>query len=238
MPRGCYKPRMRTDITTFLAGLPLFDGLPAEQLRAVADIGVVTRHPKGAAIFLEGSEARGFHVAVSGQVKIFKLSVDGREQILHIYGPGEPFGEVPMFEGGRLPANAEATMDSDVLFLPRDGLLRLIERDKTLALNMLAALSRKLRRFTVKLENLTLKEAPQRVAAYLLDLSDRDGGSAEVALDVTKGHLAGLLGTAQETLSRVLRKLKEAGYVDVDGNRIALLDREGLRAVADGDERV
>ena len=229
---------MNTDIKTFLARLPLFEGLSPEQLAAVADIGVVARHPKGRTIFLEGSEADGFYVVVTGQVKIFKLSVDGREQILHIYGPGEPFGEVPMFEGGRLPANAEATMDSDSLFLPRRGLLRLIGQDKGLAMNMLAALSKKLRRFTIKMENLTLKEAPQRVAAYLLDLSDRENGAREVTLDVTKGHLAGLLGTAQETLSRVLKKLKQAGYVEVAGNRITLLDVEGLHAVSDGDVRV
>lgn len=229
---------MSANITQFLKGMALFEGLSTQQLAAVADIGVVTRHPKGKTLFLEGSEARGFHVAISGQIKIFKLSVDGREQIVHIYGPGEPFGEVPMFEGGRLPANAEATMDSDVLFLPRDGLIRLIERDKNLAMNMLAALSRKLRRFTVKLENLTLKEAPQRVAAYLLDLSDREAGATKVTLDVTKGHLAGLLGTAQETLSRVLKKLKEAGYIEVSGSRIALIDLEGLQAVSDGEQRV
>ncbi|BBD10101.1 Crp/Fnr family transcriptional regulator [Desulfovibrio ferrophilus] len=229
---------MTTNITTFLGTLPLFTGLSADQLEAINNIGIVSHYPKGKTIFTEGSEATGFHVAVSGQVKIFKLSLDGREQIIHIYGPGEPFGEVPMFEGGRLPAHAEATMDSDVLFLPRNGLTRLIERDKTLALNMLAALSMKLRRFTIKLENLTLKETPQRVAAYLLDLSDRAGGSAEVTLDVTKGHLAGLLGTAQETLSRVLKKLKEAGLIEVSGKHITLLDTEGLQDVSDGERRV
>lgn len=228
----------KIDLSTFLGSLPLFSGLSPQQLDAVAAIGVTARYPKGKTIFTEGAEATGFHVAVSGQVKIFKLSMDGREQIIHIYGPGEPFGEVPMFEGGRLPAHAEATMDSDVLFLPRDGLIRLIESDRTLALNMLAALSMKLRRFTVKLENLTLKETPQRVAAYLLDLSDRDGGADEVALDVTKGHLAGLLGTAQETLSRVLKKLKEAGLIDVAGKRITLIDPDGLQDVSDGERRV
>ncbi|MBU1002248.1 MAG: Crp/Fnr family transcriptional regulator [Proteobacteria bacterium] len=227
-----------TKIISFLGTLPLFSGLSGEQLKDVNSIGIVSHYPKGKTIFSEGSEATGFHVAMTGQVKIFKLSMDGREQIIHIYGPGEPFGEVPMFEGGRLPAHAEATMDSDILFLPRDGLTRLIEHDKTLALNMLAALSTKLRRFTVKLENLTLKETPQRVAAYLLDLSDREGGDTEVTLDVTKGHLAGLLGTAQETLSRVLKKLKEAGLIEVNGKRIILLDMEGLQDLSDGERRV
>ncbi len=226
------------DVKRSLSAMDLFQGLAPAQLDALASICVPARYAKGQTIFLEGSAAGGLHVALSGQVKIFKLSVEGREQIIHIYGPGEPFGEVPMFEGGRFPANAEATQDSEVLFVPRDGLLRLLERDKTMAMNMLAALSRKLRRFTVKLENLTLKETPQRVAAYLLDLSDRAGGGTEVALDISKGHLAGLLGTAQETLSRVLKKMSLAGLIEVRGKQIDLLDLDGLEALSNGDERL
>lgn len=226
------------DVKHFLKSMDLFQGLAPEQLDAVAAIGVPVKYAKGQTIFLEGSEAGGLHVALSGQVKIFKLSVEGREQIIHIYGPGEPFGEVPMFEGGRFPAGAEATQDSEILFIPRDSLLRLLERDKTLAMNMLAALSRKLRRFTVKLENLTLKETPQRVAAYLLDLSDRAGGDTEVVLDITKGHLAGLLGTAQETLSRVLKKMSLAGLITVHGKTITLLDLQSLESLANGDDRL
>jgi CRP/FNR family transcriptional regulator len=226
------------ELIAFLSSrMDLFRGLEPAQIEAVASICVPADYPRGRTIFLEGSEARGLYVAMTGQVKIFKLSLEGREQIIHIYGPGEPFGEVPVFEGGRFPANAETTMDSRVLFIPRDGLRRLLERDSTLAMNMLAALSRKLRRFTVKLENLTLKETPQRVAAYLLDLSDRTGGATEVTLDISKGHLAGLLGTAQETLSRVLKRLSEAGLIRVRGKHIDLLDLDGLQAVSDGDER-
>lgn len=226
------------DTKTFLQRLDLLQGLPPGQLDSVAAISSYADYPKGKTIFLEGSEARGLHVVMSGQVKIFKLSVEGKEQIIHIYGPGEAFGEVPMFEGGNFPAHAEATMDSRVLFIPRENLTRLLERDSTLAMNMLAALSRKLRRFTIKLENLTLKETPQRVAAYLLDLSDREGGTEEVVLDISKGHLAGLLGTAQETLSRVLKKMSLAGLIEVQGKTIRLLDHDGLDALAAGDERL
>lgn len=227
-----------SDVCRFVRGLALFNGLSEAQLERVAGICVPSRYGKGQTIFLEGDEAKGFHVAAAGQIKIFKLSPDGREQIIHIYGPGEPFGEVPMFEGGNFPANAEATMDSVVLFVPREGLLRLLREDHAIAMNMLAALSKKLRRFTVKLENLTLREAPQRVAAYLLDLSDRSSGADEVELDVTKGHLAGLLGTAQETLSRVLKKMSGAGYISVKGRRITLLNHGGLEDLAAGDDRL
>ncbi|MEW5773479.1 MAG: Crp/Fnr family transcriptional regulator [Thermodesulfobacteriota bacterium] len=227
-----------------MAGLQLFDGLSPRDLESLAGLAGEVRYDKGRSIFLEGGEAKGFYIAKSGLVKIFKLAPDGREQIIHIYGPGEPFAEVPVFEGGAYPANAVAIEESVLLFFPRDAIRRLLAREPALALAWLAVLARKLRRFTIQLENLTLKESPQRLAAYLLDLSERSGGAdspegaSAVELDMTKGHLAGLLGTAQETLSRILRKMTEAGCITVKGRRIELLDRPALEALASGDERL
>ncbi|MFK4765991.1 Crp/Fnr family transcriptional regulator [Desulfobaculum sp. SPO524] len=222
----------------FIADLSLFSGLSSGQLDAVADIAVETRLAKGATIFVEGDRADGFYVVFEGQVKIFKLSPEGREQIIHIYGPGEPFAEVPVFEGGDFPANAEATRPSRVLYFPREALHRLIEREAGVAFNMLAAMAMKLRRFTVKLENLTLRETPQRLAAYLLDLSERSGGAEQLELDIAKGHLASLLGTAQETLSRVLRRMNDAGLIEVRGRFITLKQTDRLELLASGEERL
>ena len=225
-------------VKEFMAELPLFSGLSSRDLESLASLASEVRMDKGRSIFLEGGEAKGFYIAKSGLVKIFKLAPDGREQIIHIYGPGEPFAEVPVFEGGAYPANAVAIEESVLLFFPREAIRRLLTREPSLALAWLAVLAKKLRRFTIQLENLTLKESPQRLAAYLLDLSDRKDGSDAVELDMTKGHLAGLLGTAQETLSRILKKLPEAGYITVKGRRIDILDRAALEALADGDERL
>jgi len=222
----------------FMADLALFQGLAPRDLDALAGLAGEVRFAKGRTIFLDGGEAKGFYIAKSGLVKIFKLAPDGREQIIHIYGPGEPFAEVPVFEGGAYPANAVAIEESVLLFFPRDAIRRLLAKEPALALAWLAVLAKKLRRFTVQVENLTLKESPQRLAAYLLDLSDHAGGADAVELDMSKGHLAGLLGTAQETLSRILRKLSEAGHISVKGRRIELLDRPGLEALAAGDERL
>ncbi|NTV32610.1 MAG: cyclic nucleotide-binding domain-containing protein, partial [Deltaproteobacteria bacterium] len=74
---------------------------------------------KGESIFSEGEEGNGFYVVITGRVKIFKLSSEGKEQILHFFGPGEPFGEVPVFAGQQFPANAEALEQSRVFFFPR-----------------------------------------------------------------------------------------------------------------------
>lgn len=215
---------------------PLFKGLAERYLESIGSVAVRKRYEKGQTIFLEGGEAGGFYMVLSGQVKIFKLSPDGKEQIIHIYGPGNSFGEVPMFEGGRFPANAEAVRDSELLYVPRRELVLLMKREPELAMNMLGEMSMKLRAFTVQIEGLTLKETPQRLAAYLLDANAREDRSDEITLDMTKGHLAGLLGTAQETLSRVLARMKDAGLIEVSGRHIKLNDIERLEALASGDE--
>ncbi|MEW5745663.1 MAG: Crp/Fnr family transcriptional regulator [Nitrospirota bacterium] len=219
-------------ITDMVAAIPLFHGLQEEQLEEVVTMMVDQVFGKGQAIFTEGEEATGFYVVASGRVKIFKISSEGKEQILHIMGPGETFGEVPMFAGGHYPAHAEAIEKSRVFFFPRSGFLDLIKKDPSLAMNMLAELSRLLRQLTRLVEELSLKEVPGRLAAYLLYLSDREDGSGELELTITKGQLASLLGTIPETISRILGKLSSQGIIQVQGRRITLLDRRALEGLA------
>jgi CRP/FNR family transcriptional regulator len=225
-------------ITDIISGSPLFDGLPADQLQEIAQIALEKRLEKGDPVFFEGHPANGFYLVVSGQVKVFKLSVDGKEQILHIFGPGEPFGEVPVFAGRDFPAHAEALADSCLLYFPRDAFTSLVAETPSLALNMLAVLSRRLRQFTVQVEHLSLKEVPGRLAVYLLYLSDEKGGDVIVDLAITKGQLASLMGTIPETLSRILAKMTKSGLVQVDGPRIEIMDRIGLEALAHGNARL
>lgn len=212
-----------------LAGSLLFSGLPSDQLQKVADIAVRKRYPKGASIFFEGEPGIGFYMVASGKVKIFKTSFDGREQILHIFGSGEPFGEVPVFHGNPFPANAVALNDSEVLFFPRAEFVGLIHSHPSLALNMLAVLALRLRRFTTQVENLSLKEVPGRLASYLHYLMEEQQRQDQVVLDIPKGQLASLLGTSSETLSRIFSKMSEEGLIRVEGKTICILDGERLR---------
>jgi CRP/FNR family transcriptional regulator len=221
-----------------LSHIPLFEGLPADQQEALAAISVEKRFKRGHTVFSEGDPGAGFFVVSTGKVKIFKLSLDGKEQILHIFGPGEPFGEVPVFEGRRFPAHAVALEDSSFLFFPRVAFIDLIKNNPSLALNMLAVLSRRLRRFAALVDDLSLKEVPARLAAHLLYLSSEQGGSDAVRLDIPKGQLAALLGTIPETLSRILAKMTKQGLVEGDGPRITILDREVLTELAEGTRRL
>ncbi len=212
-----------------LASSLLFNGLPAEQLKEIAAIGVTKKYGKGVSIFFEGDPGIGFYMVASGRVKIFKMSFDGKEQILHIFGPGEPFGEVPVFHGSPFPANAETLTEADILFFPRAGFVNLIAANPSLALNMLAVLALRLRRFTTQIENLSLKEVPGRLASYLRYLMEEQHRQDKVVLDIPKGQLASLLGTSSETLSRIFAKMTEEGLIRVEGKTIYLLDTEGLK---------
>jgi CRP-like cAMP-binding protein len=225
-------------ILTTIARIPLFEGLPPEQLEDLEMIMTDQVFRKGEIIFSEGDEADGFYVAITGRVKIYKLSPDGKEQILHFIGPGEPFGEVPVFTGQRFPAHAEAMEESRVLFFSKESFVDLVKRNPSLALNMLGVLSRRLRTFAALIDDLSLKEVPGRLAAYLLYLSTQKKGTEEVELSITKAQLASLLGTIPETLSRILGKMAAQGLIETDGRRIRILDPESLQELVDSGGRL
>ena len=220
-------------ILNIISTIPLFNGLPEDQMVAIRKIALEKEFNKGEIIFSEGDEGNGFFVIAEGRVKIFKLSTEGKEQILHIFGPGQPFGEAPVFAGQKFPANAQAIEKTRVLFFLRVSIVNLISANPSLALNMLAVMSKKLRQFAVQIENLSLKEMPARLASYLLRHADEQNQGDAVVLKISKGQLASTLGTIPETLSRMFAKLSGKNLISVDGKKITLLDRRGLEDLAE-----
>ena len=212
---------------------PLFNGLSADLLNQVKQIAVDKFYDGGKAVFWDGDDCNGFYIVASGKVKVYKVSFDGKEQILHIYGPGNPFGEVPVFSGQKYPASAQTIVKSHLLFFPKDAFIDLITKNPSVALNMLAVLSMRLRQFTVQVENLSLKEVPGRLASYLLYLAQEQGQTDAVTLNISKGQLASLLGTIPETLSRIFAKMSAGNLIQVSGRDIRLLDFSGLEELAE-----
>ncbi len=221
------------DLTATIAAIPLFQGLPTPQIEDLTMIVQEQVVRKGQIIFSEGDDGIGFYVVLAGRVKVFKLSMDGKEQILHLFGPGEPFGEVPVFSGQKFPASAATMEESRILFFPRDSFVALVKKTPEVALNMLAILSRRLRRFASLIEDLSLKEVPARLSAYLLYLKSANRGSQDLTLDISKAQLASLLGTIPETLSRILTKMSKQGLIQTDGPRIRIMDLEALQDLAE-----
>jgi CRP-like cAMP-binding protein len=227
------------EITRHLATISLFKGLSAEHYNELAMIVTDQEFGRNQFIFAEGDDGVGFYIVVSGRVKVYKVSPDGKEQILHIFGPGEPFAEVAVFAGSRYPANAETLEKSRLFFFPKKSFIELIRQNPSLAMNMMAALSQRLKSFSHMIEALSLKEVPSRLAGYLLYLSKKKGElAAEFELDLAKVQLASLLGTIPETLSRIFTKMNKQGLIDSQGPLIRILDRQGLQDLADGETRL
>ncbi|MDY6904153.1 MAG: Crp/Fnr family transcriptional regulator [Thermodesulfobacteriota bacterium] len=221
------------DLQSVIASASLFKGLPDQQIAEIAGIAQPRTIPAGGLIFSDGEEADGFYIVAQGKVKVFKVSLEGKEQILHIFGPGEPFGEVPVFTGSAFPANATALIKSTVLFFPKTTFVSLIEKNTPLVLNLLGLLSRRLRQFTTQVEHLSLKEVPGRLASYLLFLSAEQNNSLQLSLPISKGQLASLLGTIPETLSRIFARMSEKELIRVEGREITLLDFKGLEILTE-----
>ena len=211
---------------------PLFNGLPEQYLENLRQIALEKSYTRGETIFLDGDDGDGFYVVLDGKVKVSKISSEGKEQILHIFGPGEPIGEVPVFTGTPFPANAQALSKSILAFFPKKKFIALIDANRSLALNMLAVLSKRLHYFTVQVENLSLKEVPERLAAYLLLLSREQEDTDKVTLPISKGQLASLLGTIPETLSRIFTKMNTSGLIAVNGKEIRILDPAELEMLS------
>ncbi len=206
----------------------LFKGLSPALLEQLSALASSQKFQRGESIFFEGDKATGFYMVGQGRVKIYKMSLDGKEQILHIFGPGEPFGEVPVFHGRPFPANAISIEASTMLFFPRQRFIELINSTPSLALSMLAVLSMRLRRFAAQVESLSLKEVPARLAAHLIYLTEEQNNTSMVRLDIPKGQLASLLGTSPETLSRIFTKMSNEGIIRVKGKEIELLEYQIL----------
>jgi CRP/FNR family transcriptional regulator len=220
-----------------LATIPLFQGMDSGQLRILSMIVADQHYSRGQTIFAEGDEGVGFYVVISGRVKIFKLSAEGKEQILHVFGGGEPFAEAAVLVGACFPAHALALEASRIFFFPRQAFIALIQENPALAMNMMAALSLRLKKFAHLIESLSLKEVPSRLAVHLLLLAEEQERDV-VRLDLTKSHLASLLGTIPETLSRILTKMSKSGLIATHGPTITILNREALEALASGEERL
>jgi len=217
---------------SILLNIPIFNGLSKDQIKQIGRIAVEKEMIKGRIIFSEGDEGSGFYVVVKGRVKVFKVSSEGKEHILHIVGPGETFGQAAVYAGRSFPASSEAITKTHLLFIPRAAFARLIADNPSLAMSMLAVLSLRLREFTVQIENLSLKEVPGRLASYLIYLADEQKTGVHISLPISKGQLASLLGTIPETLSRIFTKISNQNLIEVSGREIKILDRAGLDDLA------
>ncbi|MBU1107130.1 MAG: Crp/Fnr family transcriptional regulator [Candidatus Riflebacteria bacterium] len=204
-------------------------------LEALAGIAVERTLSADETLFLQHQEATGFYLICSGAVKVYRIGGDGREQVIHKFGPGEIVGEVPVFQGTAYPACATALKKSKVIYFARNRFVDLGRLQPEIFLNMLAILSRRLRQFVELIDDLSLKDVTARLAKFLLHNCASDKSSI-VELELTKGALASQLGTIPATLSRTFKKLQDSTAIKVSGSKIEILDCELLETIANGEK--
>ncbi len=179
-------------VVNTLRSCQLFTGLPQVDLENIADVTVLKSLEKGDYLFHEGDPAMGFYVVQRGAVNVHRVNAAGKEQIIHIFRPGESFAEATLATATGYPADACALEPTQVLLVQKDGMLALVKRQPELALRMLGSMSGHLRVLVGQLEDLTLKDVETRLANWLVKRCSNPGSEspAKIELAMTKRVLA------------------------------------------------
>jgi CRP/FNR family cyclic AMP-dependent transcriptional regulator len=212
---------------------PLFEALDDESAAALRAGITIVELGRGDRLFEEGASGDQLYVILDGKIKLTRAATDGRENLLGVLGPGEMFGELSLFDPRPRTAGATAVTDSHLAALAHDDLRSWLTGRPDVALNLLQALARRLRRANDVMADLVFTDVPGRVAKALLDLADRFGTVQEDGLqvnhDLTQEELAQLVGASRETVNKALADFAARGWLHLAAKSVLLIEPERLR---------
>jgi len=212
----------------FLKNIPYFSGLSPAEIESISKLVFEKTAERGEIILFEEESDRELYSVVSGAVKIFKTSSEGKEQILAIVRPGESFNEVSLFDGGLNPASAQA-MGTVHLYGINSSNLNLVMREHPqVAINVIEVLARRLRHLISLVEDLSFKHVIGRIAKILLEHAGDGTGSGP---RLTQQEMAAMAGTAREVVGRSLKALEGEGAISLERQRITIRDKEALKEI-------
>lgn len=188
-------------------------------------------YKKSQIIFYEGNNPFGIYCVNSGKIKIYKISENGKEQIIRFAKEGDILGYRSLISGEPYRASAETLTDSILCFIPKEILFNLIETNRPFSLKFMQFLCAELGAAESRMLNLSQKPVTERLAEVLLILREKFGlepDNKTIKVNLTREDLANFVGTATETIVRLLKELREKKLIDVDGRKIKLIDINGL----------
>jgi len=225
----------RTDLPAVLTHTALFSNLSPAEIQTLAARTVRKLFSSGELLFSEGEPCNGLNIIAKGKVRIFKTSINGREQVLALNVPGESVAELPVFDGGPYPASAAAVEDTEIAFISRRDFHAYCLEHPEVALKVLSVVGARLRRLVGIIEELSFTTIRQRLIALLVKLAQSEGKrterGTEFQLPSTHQELANQLGTVRELISRNLTRLQAEGLLEVDARQIVVKDMKGLAAM-------
>jgi len=214
-----------------LRRVPLFHQLSEAELERVARAAREKSYPKHSVILFEDDPGDALYVVLRGQVKVVLVGEEGREVILSILKAGDFFGEMALIDDQPRSAHVIATEESHLLVLRREDFRQCLEESPRIALGLLQAMSRRLRRADDKIGGLVLLDVNGRVARLLLEMADEHDGQ-HIPRKVTHHTIAQMIGSSRETVSRTMREFADQGLVEVSRQSIALKDRSRLEQLS------
>jgi CRP/FNR family transcriptional regulator len=217
-----------------LRRVPIFSQLKDEDLEKIMSITIEKKYNKGSIIFMEGDKGEAFYFIKSGKIKIYRSSKDGKELILNIYGKNNVFAEVTIFNDVSYPATAEVIEDAVVGMILNSDLEKLIKVNSELGLNLIKVLNKRLYNAQLKLKQIALNDTYSRTAQAIIRLAEEHGKNksegVELKLELSRQELANMIGTARETVSRILSQFKKEGAIEISGKRIVIKDIKKLKS--------
>ena len=210
-----------------LKRVPLFEELSEGELEALSHVALLRTFPKDRVVIMAEEEGDSLFVIHDGQVKVSIVSEDGREVILSILGEGNFFGEMSLLDGHPRSANVTTTQATELLMVRRADFLRFIQKSPQTAIKLLSVLASRLRITDRKIEGLALSDVTGRISQTLLQLADEQGVATQEGVLIrdrpTHQDLANMSGTTRETVSRILKRLENQGYIVPRGRDLLIV---------------
>lgn len=220
-------------VSEFLTYVPIFSELENDALEKIEKIGARKAYTKNDVILMEEDAGTALFVIVKGKVKVSRNSNDGREVILTILGESDFFGEMAILDGLTRSATVTAIDESELFLIQRNDFLNLLYDHPEVSVALLQELTRRLRNADMKIKALSLKDAEGKVATVILQLADDIGKIKQGVVEIEKlplqQDLANMAGTSRETISRTLHSFAKKGYVEMEGNKLRILDYEKFK---------
>jgi CRP/FNR family transcriptional regulator len=201
-----------------VAQTDLLGGLSPGSLRKITETQRIRSLPKGGLLFLEGDEGAAIYVLGSGSIRLFRSDEEGREAVVHLVRPGEVFAEAVLFDQERYPVSAEAREDSQVVEIPKERVLSLLD-DPVFRNDFFSNIMRKLRFLAQQVYVLSSCDVRERLLRFL---AGRFGKRLDYRIDLSKKEVAAAIATTPETLSRVLARMEDDGILSWDRRQIRL----------------
>jgi CRP/FNR family transcriptional regulator, dissimilatory nitrate respiration regulator len=220
--------------TELLSRLPMFAGLDATQVVLLLDNAQVKIASRRTVLFHQGEPAVRFYIVLEGCVMLHRVSPNGHDAVISLINRGESFAEAAMFDNAEFPVTATVITDARLLVVTAQSFIRRLREDPSLGLNILASMSRQLRRLVEQIEQRASSSSTERLAGFLLRLCPLGVSSIHLELPLDKQLIAGALGMQPETFSRSLSRLRRLG-VTCHGNHVTIDNIEGLRRLVDGE---